>query len=206
MSLIIFSWLAFTARRNFGPYAMVSAPVISRHLHDIIENWESEGKKKEILSAKAGNISNKTRNWINLTIIVLLVIAAGWKALDVNKTSFVQERESDIFPSQAVDILLNENDPGKIFNEYNWGGYLVWRLQDYQVFIDGRTDLYGDEIIGEWSDILNASPGWENKLNDWNVNYMLVRSDWPVLLVLNDEWREIYSNDTTILLKHTSTY
>ena len=119
----------------------------------------------------------------------------------MNKISFVLEREDEIFPSQAVEILRNDNDPGKIFNEYNWGGYLIWHLRSYQVFVDGRTDLYGDEIIGEWSDILNASPGWENKLEKWDVDYLLMRSYWPVLLVLGDEWKEIYSNDTTILLR-----
>ncbi|MCK5341891.1 MAG: hypothetical protein KAR20_00725, partial [Candidatus Heimdallarchaeota archaeon] len=201
LSVIVFSWFAFTARRNFGPFAMVSAPVISRHLHAITENWKLEGKEKKTNSSTAGNISGVARNWINLVIILLLVFAAGWKALDVNKISFVLEREDEIFPSQAVEILRNDNDPGKIFNEYNWGGYLIWHLRDYQVFVDGRTDLYGDEIISEWSEILNASPGWENKLEKWDVDYLLVRSDWPVLLVLDNEWEIIYSDGNFRLIK-----
>ena len=201
LALIVFSWLAFTARRNFGPFAMISAPVISRHLHAVAENWKLKGNVKKTNSSTGRNISDVARNWINLVIILLLVLAAGWKALDVNKISFVLEREDEIFPSQAVEILRNDNDPGKIFNEYNWGGYLIWHLREYQVFVDGRTDLYGDEIIGEWADILYAAPGWEDKLNNWDVDYLLVRSDWPVLLVLGDEWEEIYSNETTILLR-----
>jgi len=204
LSLIVFSWFAFTARRNFGPFAMVSAPIISRHIHNITENWKLERKKDKPLLSTAGNISNNTRNWINLAIIVLLVGAAGWKAVAVNKTSFVREKESDIFPSQAVDILLNDNDPGKIFNEYNWGGYLIWHLQDYQVFVDGRTDLYGDDVIGEWSEILNASPGWENRLKKWDVDYLLVRSDWPMLLVLSDEWEIMYSDGIFQLVKNSN--
>ena len=29
---------------------------------------------------------------------------------------------------------------------YSWGGFLTWALPEYPVFIDGRTDLYGDAI------------------------------------------------------------
>jgi hypothetical protein len=182
---------------------MISAPVISRHLHAIAENWKLEGKDKKTNLSTAGNISDAARNWINLAIILLLVFAAGWKALDVNKISFVLERENEIFPSQAVEILRNDNDPGKIFNEYNWGGYLIWHLRDNQVFVDGRTDLYGDEIIGEWSDILYAAPGWEDKLNNWDVDYLLVRSDWPLLLVLGDEWEILHTEGKILLLKNS---
>ncbi len=204
LSIIVFSWLAFTARRNFGPFAMVSAPVISRHLRDISENWKMERKKDKPLSSTAGNISNVTRNWINLTIILLLVVAAGWKALDVNKISFVREKESEIYPSQAVDILLNENDPGKIFNEYNWGGYLIWHLRDYQVFVDGRTDLYGDDIIGEWASIIEGEDDWENKLEKWGIDYILVSADHPLAKLINKDQNMTLDDGNYLLIKFRS--
>ncbi len=207
VSLIVFSWLAFTARRNFGPFAMISAPVISRHLSPIIESWKLEvkGSKEKFInhgSAADQQISISARNWINLGILLLLIFAVCWKAIDVSKKSFVLEKESEVFPFQAVENLLNNGSPGKIFNEYNWGGYLIWHLRDYQVFVDGRTDLFGDEIIGEWSDILNAAPGWEEKLKFWQVDYILVRSDRPLLRELPENWELIFSDQNIKLLKN----
>ena len=36
---------------------------------------------------------------------------------------------------------------GRLVNEFNWGGYLAWRLgEEYQVFVDGRTQLYPAEF------------------------------------------------------------
>lgn len=201
LSLIVFSWFAFTARRNFGPFAMVSAPVISRHLHDIFENWKSEGKNKNKLSATAGNISDNTRNWINLAIIVLLVVAASWKAVDVNKTSFVREKESEIFPSQAVDILLNENNPGKIFNEYNWGGYLIWHLRDFQVFVDGRTDLYGDEILDDYLAVVKVQKGWNQILDINKIDILLIKSGSNLeIFAKNKGWHTIYKDSIAVVL------
>ena len=45
---------------------------------------------------------------------------------------------------------------GRSFSEYSWGGYLVWHLPEDKVFVDGRTDLFGDEIIGEWRQVVQA--------------------------------------------------
>ena len=36
---------------------------------------------------------------------------------------------------------------GRLINEFNWGGYLAWRLGGkYQVFVDGRTQLYDGQF------------------------------------------------------------
>jgi hypothetical protein len=36
---------------------------------------------------------------------------------------------------------------GRLVNEFTWGGYLAWRLGDrYQVFVDGRTQLYSESF------------------------------------------------------------
>ncbi len=50
------------------------------------------------------------------------------------------------FPVKACNAILGNHLPPPIFNPLNWGGFLTWYLPDYPVAIDGRTDLYGDEI------------------------------------------------------------
>ena len=52
----------------------------------------------------------------------------------------------EFFPIKACDVILRDHLPAPIFNPLNWGGFLTWYLPDYPVAIDGRTDLYGDEI------------------------------------------------------------
>ena len=44
------------------------------------------------------------------------------------------------FPEKATEFIMNKSPSGNIFNHFNWGGYLIWKLYpDYKVFIDGRT-------------------------------------------------------------------
>jgi len=62
-------------------------------------------------------------------------------ATGVARGSFFQLRGAMWkFPVGAADYLLANHVPGPLFNTYEHGGYLIWRLwPQYQVFIDGRA-------------------------------------------------------------------
>ena len=47
--LLAFSWLALTARRNFGPFAIIAAPIFAKYLDDLILVWLDSCKRKILL-------------------------------------------------------------------------------------------------------------------------------------------------------------
>lgn len=47
-------------------------------------------------------------------------------------------RNEDAYPMQAVIYLQKYLPTQQIFSSYNWGGYLIWKLPEKKVFIDGR--------------------------------------------------------------------
>ncbi len=50
------------------------------------------------------------------------------------------------FPVKAVNFLRRNPQPGPLYNTFDWGGFLMWYMPQYPVAIDGRNDLYGDEM------------------------------------------------------------
>lgn len=42
------------------------------------------------------------------------------------------------YPASAVRYLKNNLPASQIFSVYRWGGYLIWKLPEKKVFIDGR--------------------------------------------------------------------
>jgi hypothetical protein len=53
------------------------------------------------------------------------------------------------YPTAAAAFVEQCVEPrsGRMLNEFTWGGYLAWRLGDrYDVFIDGRTQLYAPDL------------------------------------------------------------
>ena len=82
----------------------------------------------------------------------------------------------EFYPVEAVQWIKDNHPDGELFNEYNWGGYLTWELRDYAVFVDGRTDLYDDELLEEYLMILSGGEGWQEALEDRQVKVVLIKS------------------------------
>lgn len=72
--------------------------------------------------------------------VVLLLVAAGL-ATGIARGIFFQLRVAEWrYPAGAADFLLANRVTGPMFNTYEYGGYLMWRLWPQQrVFIDGRA-------------------------------------------------------------------
>ena len=88
-----------------------------------------------------------------------------------------------------------ESYDGNMFNSYNWGGYLIYHLPEHAVFIDGRTDLYGD-FLHEYLHIASAHPGWEAKMDDWRIGLALIETDGALAQALGTDpnWRIDYQD------------
>jgi len=76
-------------------------------------------------------------------VIVLLLVAAP--ATDFT-TRGLDRAISDNYPVNAINFLRHTAFSGPLYNNLNWGGFLMWYMPDYPVAIDGRNDLYGDEL------------------------------------------------------------
>jgi len=60
-------------------------------------------------------------------------------------------RENSFYPTEAVKYLKKYSPVKRIFSKYVWGGYLIWKLPEQKVFIDGRMPSWrwGKKISGE---------------------------------------------------------
>src|SRR5579859_5947155 len=51
------------------------------------------------------------------------------------------------FPERASAFLLRERLTGNVFNDYNLGGYLTWRIgPEYPDYLDGRAVPFGGAL------------------------------------------------------------
>ena len=67
------------------------------------------------------------------------------------------------YPLGAVKYLHENPIEGNMFNEYNWGGFLIWQYPEKKVFIDGRMPSWkmGDQkIFEEFNQIANFNDDW----------------------------------------------
>ena len=207
--ILLFAFAALVARRNFGPFAIVAAPVLASQLQVLLEEWISKARKtsaefdKFIRSADANKQSfNVTgRNLINLTLIGLLVAAAVIKTIQVNEPDLVSEVERELFPVGAAEWLNAQDQTAKIFNDYNWGGYLIYHVPQVPVFVDGRTDLYGDEILVDYLNIMFCKESWLKTLNEYDLDLIIVPADSCLKnLAVAAGWQVLFVEENSIVL------
>jgi hypothetical protein len=108
-------------------------------------------------------------------------------------------------PVEAVKYLSETRPSGNMFNKYSWGGYLIYALEPPQkVFIDGRADMYGEEIFGDYQKIVSLKSEAEELLNRYDINWILYPGDSALVRYLKatGDWQETYSDaEASILVR-----
>ena len=133
-----------------------------------------------------------------------LVVIAGavlmWSTLGGRSESYL--RGEGPFPKAAAERLANLPD-GRMLNPYGWGGYLIWKLPDVPVSVDGRADLYGYDLLDNALRMERLKPGWDEYLDERGVDYVLSQDETPLAegLRLLDGWSVIYEDDEAALFQ-----
>lgn len=118
----------------------------------------------------------------------------------------------NIIPVKAVDFIQENNLRGPLFNLYNEGCYLIYRLwPDDKVFIDGRSEVYRGQPIIDFFTIFGMHDGWEKMFDEkYKINYVFFDSYYNpgirkfaeplVRELLKKGFKLVYWDDLTIIL------
>lgn len=208
VSIICFAGLALMARRNIGPFTLIAIPILDQYgwslLCSVLERLKKlKTPTNQPIREGTRSFQTKTlpaKKLLNLLVVALLTIAATMKTYLVAYPSFVNAVIAEHFPTKAVETLTDNDLKGNLLSEYNWGGYLTWFSRKTPVFVDGRTDLFGDETILEWIDLIQAKGDWKGKIDRYNINYVLLQPDRPILNRLRENgWRLLYEDRWAVL-------
>jgi hypothetical protein len=110
------------------------------------------------------------------------------------------------FPVEATHVILSRQIHDPIFCPDYWGGYLIYRLYPQsRVVIDDRHDLYGENFLKEYLQVIHAAPEWSSLLDRERVNWVLAPAHSPFanILELSPNWKTDYEDGTARLFERT---
>ncbi len=113
-------------------------------------------------------------------------------------------------PYGAVKFLKEHKIKGNLYNNYAWGGFIMWNAYpDLKVFIDGRIDVYGEKIGNDYVKI-GWGLNWAKMLENYGVTIILV-SSYKVPNSINfgqdKNWRLIYfDKESQVYVKNIPRY
>jgi hypothetical protein len=138
---------------------------------------------------------------LNGLILLAMVAFAGVHAAQVIQRQ--PQIETERFPARAVAFLQNHPPSGRIFNHYDWGGYLIWKLYpSTPVFIDGRADLYGQQLFDQFAETYQFKGAWQQPFQRWAIDTVIVPPDSPLATGLRSspDWTVAYEDSHAIIL------
>jgi hypothetical protein len=148
-----------------------------------------------------------TSNWwlpvTNIAIVIILL-------LPVTRASSQYHHDPNAFgyPVGATDYLIEHYPTARIFNDYNYGGYLVYRFSEsgtpLKVYVDGRTEMYGDAFVRHYFDIAwaqNGPNGWKASFEQEGFTAAIMRTEMAVapLIAADPDWKIAWVNQDSVL-------
>lgn len=129
---------------------------------------------------------------------VLMVMIAVVVVLFMPSRKKLEKAVSYSDPVKAIKYMDQHTIPGPTFNQYGWGGYLIYTPNYHRkVFIDGRADFY--EYAGVLSDYLaikGVKPDTLFLLRKYNIQSCLLYHNAPLGTMLSalPGWKEVYKD------------
>jgi hypothetical protein len=103
--------------------------------------------------------------------------------------------------------LRQEDGKGRIFSRFEWGEYFGWSLApQYKIFMDGRIEIYPDDVWQDFSAITRGRADWEKVLDRYGVDYLVLDSsgfnaDLLPQVRESDLWEELAASGNAILFR-----
>lgn len=119
------------------------------------------------------------------------------------------------YPCQAIEFLRSQS-AANIFNRYEWGGFLIWQLPDYKIFVDGRMPAWPTSAGWRskspytiYLETLQNQPGWQKTLTDYQINWILISPGTFMDLKLKPQpeefgYQEVYRDSIAVIYQKPS--
>lgn len=189
MLLLVGLYAGLASIRMMPLFVLIAVPLISQRLG----NWPR--------SHSPQRPPHVSRILLNAVIVLAMAVFAGVRIAQVVQRQPLAEAQQ--FPSRAAAFLQAHPPAGRIFNHYDWGGYLIWKLYPATpVFIDGRADLYGEPLLHDFADVYQLKGPWQQILQRWQIDTVVVPSDSALATGLRSApgWTTSYQDSQSVIL------
>ncbi len=180
-------FMALFSARHLSLFAITAAPVIATHFDAILE------RKGGRITRRA--VETPIRLALNIALVFLVALGTVAHVAYVSRPETVDQSLALNYPVAAVEYLKATAFEGKLFNSYNWGGYLILKSPNFPVFIDGRTDLHRDSLA-EYTAAF-GTPAWTEVFARHEIDIALIETGGPLAwrLAADENWQQVYQDD-----------
>jgi hypothetical protein len=183
--LVPLFWLGLSAQRHMPYFALAATPFIAAGVSDLWWRWRPASRFAVPRPVIVG---------VGVGLVAILAASVATAPFAPNESRY---------PTAARAALARTS--GNLLNEYDWGGYLIWRVPERRVFIDGRLFPFLPEVLTEYEEMVFMRPGWREQLDRHAIAQVLLQPDRPLVTALRDlGWTIVSEDATAVVLERSS--
>jgi hypothetical protein len=200
--LVALSWIGIAvgllALRNIPVAGVFCMPTLALGLEARLSERSGKRTTRPISPSRALG-----RRVMELTTALVVVVGSMAILIPRPLTAAINQDIAERFPVAAVDRLLRIRPDANVFAEYGWGGYVIYRMfaTGGRVFVDGRNDMYSQQVLEDYSAIRDADPGWHTLTDRYGVQAILLPPETTLTRgpAVSAGWCEVYRDATQVL-------
>ncbi len=206
ITVLLWVHLSLISVRNLPIFLLLGAPWMAATCHDALNHarllpW-LKIRKRGLLSEIARDFQplERIERWHVASGMAVVLLAF---ALASGRPGFEGRFSPKTFPVNAIPSLEAAH-ASRLFTTDQWADYLIYQFfPSERVFMDGRSDFYGYDLMTKYVHILNARRDWEPDLNRFSIDTVLVSPDVPIASVLRESphWKIVAEGESFVLFQ-----
>jgi hypothetical protein len=141
------------------------------------------------------------RGWlvpIALSVVGGVICILGYRGFSEAK---IHENTAKLYPIEAATFVEEQGYTGPLYNHFDWGGYLIWRLPHLKVSMDGRSNVHGDDRIKQSIMTWNGGSHWSEDLELDRAGVVIAQKDMALssLLRFDPRFQKTYQDETAVV-------
>jgi hypothetical protein len=197
--LLIFAHASLTSIRHIPLFALACTPLVAEAAARIV------GRGERRLERRGTRVRAMQVGTAAAVVLLAYAFAVEIQRIRDPKTDwFAYTGSLHTFPVAACDAIEKSGWEGNLFNDYKWGGYLIWRFYPHRkVFIDGRAEVYFGAPFDDYYALHNVFPDWQMRLRKWRVETALLdrNSYLARVMAASPAWTRVYEDRVAVIYR-----
>jgi len=198
--IVFLAHSALTSLRHAPLFVVVAIPLVASEISAIWESTTARMGRQSMLAifhtlgCDLGKAFRRTSVWIAAAVALVALAPLEWPA----------DFPKELFPTDLVTRHAELIRTSRVLTTDQWGDYLIFRFYPGQtVYVDGRSDFYGEGLGKEYLQLLQLSSGWQSILEKRAFDTVLLPPEWPLVEALKSDpgWRLTEMSKKAILFE-----
>lgn len=204
---ILFFGLSWHKWLHLSSFLLLAAVSATRNVPLFV--IAATGELDEFISSARQKLPHRMDSGRQATLIVIVAIVLVSLGYGYYASFWPWQDRQAGYPLAAVAYLKqNGCENGNIFNDYNYGGFLIWKLPKLPVYIDGRMPSWKDpssqKYMTRYLNLLEHPKHYKAEFNRYDIRCaLLVRAPARQAMIARlerDNWRVAVVTSSSVLL------